>query len=121
MINRNHPKFLFLKQEIEKYIAQGELLGTTWLNNKHDVKNKANKIRRCPLGVVAYNNDINLGSENDRYEMLENKYSLSFRIGVGFDNVIYSQNCGLTNEDSLIGQEIARYCLENKWIKKKIG
>lgn len=114
----NHSKFFFLKEEIEKYIAKGEILGTIYLNNKYDLVTKASKIRRCVLGAVAFNHNINSDLEGEIYEQLENRFSISFSIGVGFDNVIYSQKCGCINEDNLIGQEIAHYCLEKGWIKK---
>lgn len=118
---REHPKFQFLKQEIEKYINQGELLGTYYIANPFDVEQNSTKIRRCPLGVIALNHNIPFSSNEEIYEEVEKRFDLSFRIGVGFDRGINFPNSPFTSDnrpcdEHFIGQEIASFCLENNWI-----
>lgn len=118
---REHPKFIFLKEEIEKYISRGEILGTLYLNHKDDLKQRAKKVRRCPLGVVSFNHNIPFTSNEEAYPELKNRFDLSYHIGIGFDhgvcfpNRLYSYPNN--NEEIMIGQEIAIFCLENKWIE----
>lgn len=79
---REHPKFLFVKDQIEKYISSGEKLGRVYLQDLNDINENREKIRRCPLGVVAFNHGFLIANGTaEAYEELENRFDLTRDFG----------------------------------------
>lgn len=123
MINyREHPKFLFVKEEIEKYFSSGEKLGRVYLQDPEDINQKREKIQRCPLGVVAFNHGfLIVNAALETYEELKNRFDLTVEFGFGFDAASNDSRYLSKNgcENLMIGQEIGLYCIENNLIQCK--
>lgn len=117
MINyREHPKFIFVKEEIEKYISSGEKLGRVYLQDPDDINEKREKIRRCPLGAVAFNHGfLIVNGSSEAYEQLKNRFDFNVDFGYGFDGITSNEKNPSKNgcENYMIGQEIGLYCIEN--------
>lgn len=115
---REHSKFIFVKDQIEKYISSGEKLGRIFLQDPYDINEKREKIRRCPLGVVAFNHGfLIVNGSQEAYEELKNRFDLTKEFGFGFDAITdqrYPSQNGC--ENLMIGQEIGFYCIENNLI-----
>lgn len=119
---RENPKFIFLRDEIEKYVSNGGKVGRIFLCD--------NENRRCPLGIVGYNHSI---PENEIVDNVFKEFNLSIQIAYGFDHrTRFSENLSprvdlstkrvfSENEriDWLIGQEIAIYCIEKGFYDSK--
>lgn len=117
---RENPKFIFLRDEIEKYVSNGGKVGRIYFCDSEN--------RRCPLGIFGYNHSI---PENEIVESVFEQFSLTIQVAYGFSyRTRFSETLNPKSDlatkrllseneriDWLIGQEIAIYCIEKGYYK----